>query len=164
MRYTREKIKELTGIVIDDDYGYIEVLSEKQYKTQKQSNTFHALLKCFWKSGRSSFSTYGEMRDYYKRIAHLCEMKFENRLTDSSKQMIWKALKILPLADDQRQEAIELLRGRILKWHSFAECSKDMAEVAISQLISDMWSSRVDDSPMAKKFEEILNGFKNKYY
>ena len=164
MRYSKEKIKEWTGVDIEDDFGYIEVVSEKQFKTRQQSNTFHALLNCFWKSGCSSFTSYDKMRDYYKRIAHLCEIEFENYLDEESKQMIWKAIKILPLTSEMRQEAIELLKGRILKWHSFSECSKEMAEIAISQLIEDMWKARVDDSPMAKKFKEILDGFKNKYY
>lgn len=164
MRYSKEKIKDLTGVDIEDDYGYIEVISERQFKSRKQTNTFHALLSCFWKSGCSSFTSYDNMRDYYKRIAHLCEIEFENYLDEESKQMIWKAIKILPLKEDMRKEAIELLKGRILKWHSFSECSKEMAEVAISRIISDMWDARVDDSPMSKKFKEILDGFKNKYY
>lgn len=161
MRYTKEKIKELTGIEIDDDFGYIEVLPEKQYKSRQQSNTFHALLGCFWKSGCSSFTSYEKLREHYKRVAHLCEIEFENYLDEESKQMIWKAIKILPLKPEMRTEAIELLKGRILKWHSFSECSKEMASVAIDKLINDMWDARVDDSPMAKKFKEILDGFRN---
>lgn len=164
MRYSREKIKEWTGVEIEDDFGFIEVVTERQFKSRQQSNTFHALLNCFWKSGCSSFPSYDKLRDYYKIVAHLCEMQFENHLDEESKQMIWKALKILPLKEEMRQEAIELLKGRILKWHSFSECSKEMAEVAITQLINDMFESRVDDSLMKNKFKEILDGFKRKYY
>ena len=161
MRLSREKIKEVLGIDTEDDFSYVEIVSERQYKSRQQSNTFHALLMCFWKSGRSSFTSYDKLRDYYKRVAHLCDIEFENYLDEESRQMIWKALKLLPLRKEMLQEAVELLKGRILKWRSFADCSKEMASVAINQLISDMWEARVDDSPQAKKFEEIVNGFRN---
>lgn len=161
MRLSKEKIKEVLGIDTEDDFSYVEIVPEKQYKSRQQSNTFHALLGCFWKSGCSSFRTYNEMRNYYKREAHLCEVSFENYLDEESKQMIWKAVNILPLKPDMKREMVELLKGRIIKWHSFSECSKEMASIAIDKLISDMWEARVDDSPQSKKFKEILDGFRN---
>ncbi len=162
-KYSREKIKEWTGVEIDEDYGYIEVLSERQYKSRRQSNSFHALLTCFWKSGCSSFESYEQMRNHYKEIAHLLEMQTYCPLERQTKEYLWKAVKLLPITESERNKIAELLRGRIAVWHSFSECSKEMATVAISQMIKDMWDSRVDDSPMAGKFKEILDGMRDWY-
>lgn len=161
MRLSREKIKEVLGIDTEDDFSYVEIVPEKQYKSRQQSNTFHALLGCFWKSGCSSFETYDEMRDHYKKIAHLLEIEFENTLPQNIKAILWRAIQILPIPEKYMNEICELLKGRTKTWHSWSECSKEMASVTIDQLISDMWKARVDDSPQAKKFKEILDGFKN---
>lgn len=162
-RYSREQIKEWTGVDIEEDYGYIEVLSERQYKSRRQSNAFHALLGCYWKSGCSSFSTYDAMRNHYKEIAHLLEMQTYCPLEPFTKECLHRAVKLLPIEKSEREKIYELLRGRIAVWHSFSECSKEMATIAISQMISDMWNSRVDDSPMAGKFREILDGMREWY-
>lgn len=163
MRYSKEKIKEMLGIDIEDDYAYIEVVDEKKYKTNQQTRLFHSLLMCFWKSGCSSFNSYEDLRNHYKEVAHLLEFVFKNDLKEETKQMLWKAVKILPLEKDELSRVIELLRGRVLIWHSWAECSKEMATVALNQLINDMFTAGVDSSSQGKKFEEIMKGIKDWY-
>lgn len=163
MRYSKEKIKEMLGIDIEDDYAYIEVVDEKKYKTNQQTRLFHSLLMCFWKSGCSSFNSYEDLRNHYKEVAHLLEFAFKNDLKEETKQMLWKAVKILPLEKDELSRVIELLRGRVLIWHSWAECSKEMATVALNQLINDMFTAGVDSSSQGKKFEEIMKGIKDWY-
>ena len=154
MRYSREKIKELTGVEIKGEYGYLEVLEEKQYKSRQQNALFHSLLMCFWESKLSSFDSYEELRNHYKRIAHLCDVKWENTLPDQIKQMLWRAIKLLPIPKRYLDEICELLRGRVVTWHSWSECSKEMARLTLDQLLNDMHEAGVN----SKKFEEILKG------
>lgn len=163
MRYSKEKIKDMLGIDIEDDYAYIEIVDEKRYKTNQQTRLFHSLLMCFWKSGCSSFNSYESMRDHYKKVAHLLEYKFTNDLKENTKQMLWKAVKLLPIEKDELDKVVDLLRGRVAVWHSWSECSKDMATVAINQLISDMFESGVDSSSQSNKFKEIMDGVKDWY-
>ena len=154
MRYSREKIKELTGVEIKGEYGYLEVLEEKQYKSRQQNSLFHSLLMCFWESKLSIFYSYEELRNHYKRIAHLCDVKWENTLPDQIKQMLWRAIKLLPIPKRYLDEICELLRGRVITWHSWADCSKEMARLTLDQLLNDMHEAGVN----SKKFEEILKG------
>lgn len=163
MRYSKEKIKELTGTEISTDYGYIEVLDEKQYKTQRQTRAFHALLMCFWKSGCSSFESYEDMRNFYKERAHLLEYIFRNDLKEETKKMLWKAIKLLPLDKDELTKVTYLLKGRVLVWHSWSECSKEMATLALDNIIHDMFAAGVDTSSQSKKFKEIMEGMKDWY-
>ena len=163
MRYSREKIKELTGIEIEDEYGYIDIVDEKRYKTNQQTKLFHSLLMCFWKSGCSSFNSYEDMRNHYKEQAGLLEYVFRNDLKEETRQMLWKAVKLLPLERDELDKVVQLLKGKVLIWHSWSECSKDMASVALNQLINDMFSAGVDSSSKRAKFEEIMKGIKDWY-
>lgn len=158
MRYSKEKIKELTGVEIDTDFGYIEVLDEKQYKTKKQNNLFHSLLMCFWESRLSSFESYEDLRNHYKRIAHLCDVKFENRLKDTTKNILWRAIKLLPLPKSELDEIVELIKGRTITWRSWADCSKEMAKITLDQLINDMINAGVN----SKKFNEIMRELNEK--
>lgn len=158
MRYSKEDIKRLTGVEIDTEYGYIEVLDEKQYKSKQQNSLFHSLLMCFWESKLSSFDSYEELRNHYKRIAHLCDVKWENTLDDSTKKMLWKAVQLLPIKEQQRAEIVELLKGRVVTWHSWSECSKEMARLTLDQLINDMTFAGVN----SKKFQEIMRDLDEK--
>ena len=137
---------------IDTDFGYVEILDEKQYKSKKQNNLFHSLLMCFWESKLSSFDSYKELRNHYKRIAHLCEIEWENTLPEQIKQILWKAIKLLPIPKRYLDEICELLRGRVVTWHSWSECSKEMARLTLDQLINDMIAAGVN----SKKFESIM--------
>lgn len=154
MKLSKEKIKELTGQEINEPFGYVEVLTEKQFKSRQQNNLFHSLLKCFWDSKCSSFESYKNMRFHYKDIAHLIEYVFQNDLKESTKQILWRVIKILPIEESERKKVIELLRGKILIEHSWAESTKGMAKIAIDQLLNDMHEAGVN----SKKFEEILKG------
>lgn len=154
MRYSKEDIKCLTGVEIATEYGYIEVLDEKQYKSKQQNSLFHSLLMCFWESKLSSFDSYEELRNHYKRIAHLCDVKWENTLENSTKKMLWKAVQLLPIKEQQRAEIVELLKGRVITWRSWADCSKEMAGVVLDQLINDMTFAGVN----SKKFQDIMRG------
>lgn len=158
MRYTKEKIKELTGVDIDTDFGYVEVLDDKQYKTRKQNNLFHSLLMCFWESRLSSFDSYEDLRNHYKRIAHLCDVKFENNLPEQVKSILWRAIQILPIPKRYLDEICELLKGRTVTWRSWADCSKEMAKITLDQLINDMINAGVN----SKKFNEIMRELNEK--
>ena len=92
------------------------------------------------------------MRNYYKRMAHLCDVKWENNLKDTTKQILWRAIKLLPLPKSELDEIIELIKGRVITWRSWADCSKEMASVVLDQLISDMINAGVNSN----KFESIL--------
>lgn len=154
MRYSREKIKELTGVEIKEDFAFVEVLTETQYKSREQNNLFHSLLKCFWESKLSSFDSYEELRNHYKRIAHLCEVQWENTLPEQVKKILWKAIQLLPIQKRYLDEICELLRGRVVTWHSWSECSKEMARLTLDQLINDMTFAGVN----SKKFQDIMRG------
>lgn len=154
MKLSKEKIKELTGQEIEEDFAYVEILNENQYKSRRQNALFHSLLSCFWDSGCSSFESYKSMRFHYKDIAHLIEYVFTNDLKEETKQLLWRAVKLLPIDRTERKKVVELLRGKILIEHSWAESTKGMAKIAIDQLLSDMLEAGVN----SKKFEEILKG------
>ena len=163
--YIEEKLSALKDKLIEmfgeEDELYIDVLTREQYKTRQQNNTFHALLDCFWKSGCSSFASKKDMRFYYKREIGLIEVLYDNsNLTEETKQMVWKAAKILPLAPGQRSELVDLLKGRVLKEHSWSEAKKQRATEAIDNILQDMDMSGVMGSKMGKKYQEILEGMK----
>lgn len=163
MRISKAKVKELLGVDVEDDFVYVEIVDEKKYKSNQQTRLFHSLLMCFWKSGCSSFNSYEDLRNAYKEQAHLLEYQFKNDLEPYTKECVWKALKFLPISEDERKKVIELLRGKVLIWHSWSECSKEMATVTLDKLIGDMWEARVDSSSQAGKFEEILEGMRGWY-
>ena len=152
MRYSKEDIKRLTGVEITTEYGYIEVLDEKQYKSKQQNSLFHSLLMCFWESKLSSFDSYEDLRNHYKRIAHLCDVKWENTLPDNVKKILWKAIRLLPIPKQYLDEICELLKGRVVTWRSWADCSKEMASITLEQLINDMTFAGVN----SKKFQDIM--------
>lgn len=163
MRLNKAKIKELLGVDIQDDYAYMEIVNEKKYKSNQQTRLFHSLLMCFWKSGCSSFNSYEDMRNYYKEQAYLLEYQFRNDLEPYTKECIWKALKFLPISAEEKKKVIELLKGKVLIWHSWSECSKEMATLTLDKLIRDMWEARVDSSSQANKFKEIVEGMNSWY-
>lgn len=138
---------------------YIDILTKEQYLNAKQNRTFHALLDCFWKSGCSSFATKQDMKFYYKRQIGLIEVMYDNsNLTEETKHMVWEAAKILPLAAGQQAELVDLLKGRVLKEHSWSEAKKQRATEAIDNILRDMDMSGVMGSKMGKKYQEILEG------
>ena len=151
---SKEKIKELFGKEIEEDYAYVEILTKKQYKSRQQNSLFHSLLDCFWDSGCSSFESPKSMRFHYKDVAHLIEYVFESDLQENTKQMLWRAIKLLPIEESEKKKIVELLKGRVLVEHSWAESTKEMAKLAIDTLLNDMHQAGVN----SKKFEEILKG------
>lgn len=156
IKLSKNKIKEILNVDIESEYGYVDILEEEKYKSREQNRLFHSLLGCFWKSGCSSFNTYDDMRWHYKFIAGLIEIQYVSDLDQDTKDCLWKAIKVLPLSDKQRGSVIELLRGKVMKEHSWAEASKANASNAITQLLDDMDSAGVLGSKMGAKYEEIL--------
>lgn len=157
-RYTREEIKELTGEDIDSEYGYLDVLSETQNKSKQQNKLFHSLLDCFWDSGCSSFESKQDMRWHYKNIATLISVDYISTLDEWTKECLWKSIKILPLSSEQRNSVIDLLKGKVLKEHSWGSASKYQAKLAIDEIIRDMDTSGVITSKKGYKYQEILRG------
>lgn len=162
-QYIEEKLSVLKDKLIEmfgeEDELYIDVLTREQYKTRQQNNTFHALLDCFWKSGCSSFASKQDMKFYYKRQIGLIEVLYDNsNLTEETKRMVWEAAKLLPLAAGQRAELVDLLKGRVLKEHSWSEAKKQRATEAIDSIKNDMDFAGVLSSKMGKKYQEILEG------
>ena len=150
---------EILSRLEDEKELYIDILDKKQYRSKKQNNTFHALLDCFWDSGCSSFVDENDMRFHYKKAVGLIDMVFENtNLTEETKQMLWKAIKILPLETNQRIEVINLLRGKVEKERSWAIATKKQATRAIDMILSDMNEAQVITSSEGKHYENILEG------
>lgn len=156
----REAIKnfatDIENRLSDEDSVFVEILSQKQEKTRKQNNLFHSLLDCFWESGCSSFASRRDMRWHYKYIAGLIEIEYISPLDEYTKKCIWKAIKILPLDTGQQKSVIDLLKGKVLKEHSWGEASKTNAKRAIEELIRDMDSAGVVS--VSRKYAEILKG------
>lgn len=152
----REKIE---VILSEEKEVYVDFLTKQQYRSKKQNKTFHALLDCFWDSGCSSFVDESDMRFHYKKAVGLIDMVFENtNLTEETKQMLWKAIKILPLETTQRIEVINLLRGKVEKERSWAIATKKQATRAIDMILSDMNEAQVITSSEGKHYENILEG------
>lgn len=138
---------------------YVELLTQKQYKSRKQNNTFHALLDCFWESGCSSFVSQNEMRFYYKRSVGLIQTLYDNsNLEQETKNMIWQAVKLLPLSNTQLIEVTNLLKGKVVKEMSWSIATKKQATEAIDMILHDMDESGVITSSEGKHYEEILEG------
>ncbi len=155
-----EELKsEILARLEDEKELYIDILDKKQYKSRKQNSTFHSLLDCFWNSGCSSFLSKDEMRFNYKRAVGLIDMLFDNsNISQETKDMVWKALKILPLETTQRIEVINLLRGKVVKERSWSIATKKQAAEAIDMILHDMDESGVISSKEGKHYEEILEG------
>lgn len=155
-----EDVRTATNLMLDDEHTvYIDLLTEKQYKSRKQNNTFHSLLDCFWKSGCSSFVSENAMRFYYKRSVGLIETVFDNsNLEQDTKNMIWKAVQLLPISNTQLMEVVNLLKGKVVKEMSWSIATKQQATKAIGMILDDMDNAGVITSAMGKKYEEILGG------
>lgn len=151
--------EELSSLLMSENEIYVDFLTKKQYRSKKQNKTFHALLDCFWDSGCSSFVDENNMRFYYKKSVGLIDMVFENtNLTEETKQMVWKAIKILPLETTQKIEVINLLRGKVEKERSWSIATKKQATRAIDMILSDMNDAQVITSSEGKHYEQILEG------
>ena len=156
---TEEVMQKIKDFLTEHREVYIELLTSTQYKSRKQNNTFHSLLDCFWNSGCSSFLSKDEMRFNYKRAVGLIDMLFDNsNISQETKDMVWKALKILPLETTQRLEVINLLRGKVVKERSWSIATKKQATEAIDMILHDMDESGVISSKEGKHYEEILEG------
>ena len=138
---------------------FINILTPEQEKTAKQNRTFHSLIDCFWKSGCSSFLSKTDLRWHYKRLIGLIEVAYYNpQITEETKRMVWEALKVLPLAAGQKSLVVDLLKGKVLKEHSWSESNKERATEAIDTILDDMDNAGVIASSQGKKYEEILGG------
>ncbi len=127
-------------------------------KTEPQNKTFHKLLNIYWLSGCSSFISYDELRLHYKRIAGLVKVKYESSLTTETKNILWKAIKILPLEETEKQKVINLLKGKYEIIESWATVTKEQAKHTLEVLLYDMDMSEVISSSKGKEYEEILKG------
>lgn len=149
----------LLEMLQDKDTMFIDICTPEQEKTARQNRTFHSLVDCFWKSGCSSFLSKSELRWHYKRLIGLIEVAYFNpQITEETKSMVWQALKVLPLADGQRALIVDLLKGKVMKEHSWSEAKKERATEAIDALLDDMDDAGVIASSQGKKYEEILGG------
>ena len=152
----REKIE---TVLSEEKEVYVDFLTKQQYKSRKQNNTFHALLGCFWKSGCSSFVSQNEMRFYYKRSVGLIQTLYDNsNLEQETKNMIWKAVKLLPISATQMLEVTNLLKGKVVKEISWSMASKKQATEAIDMILRDMDMTGVSGSEEGKHYDEILEG------
>ena len=127
-------------------------------KTDPQNKTFHKLLNIYWLSGCSSFISYDELRLHYKRIAGLVKVKYESSLTTETKNILWKAIKILPLEETEKQKVINLLKGKYEIIESWATATKEQAKHTLEVLLYDMDMSEVISSSKGKEYEEVLKG------
>lgn len=127
-------------------------------KTEPQNKTFHKLLNIFWLSGCSSFISYDELRLHYKRIAGLVKVKYESSLTTETKNILWKAIRILPLEETEKQKVISLLKGKYEIIESWATATKEQAKHTLEVLLYDMDMSEVISSSKGKEYEEVLKG------
>ncbi len=127
-------------------------------KTESQNKTFHKLLNIYWLSGCSSFISYDELRLHYKRIAGLVKVKYESSLTTETKNILWKAIKILPLEETEKQKVINLLKGKYEIIESWATATKEQAKHTLEVLLYDMDMSEVISSSKGKEYEEVLKG------
>ena len=127
-------------------------------KTDPQNKTFHKLLNIYWLSGCSSFISYDELRLHYKRIAGLVNVKYESSLTTETKNILWKAIRILPLEAEEKQKVINLLKGKYEIIESWATATKEQAKHTLEVLLYDMDMSEVISSSKGKEYEEVLKG------
>lgn len=127
-------------------------------KTEQQNKTFHKLLNIYWLSGCSSFISYDELRLHYKRIAGLVKVKYESSLTTETKNILWKAIRILPLEAEEKQKVINLLKGKYEIIESWATATKEQAKHTLEVLLYDMDMSEVISSSKGKEYEEVLKG------
>lgn len=149
----------LSELLSEQKEVYVDFLTKQQYKSSKQNKTFHALLDCFWKSGCSSFISKDEMRFYYKRSVGLIDMVYDNsNILEETKEMIWEAIKILPLETTQKIAVINLLKGKVIKERSWSVATKKQATDAVDMILRDMDMAGVSGSEEGKHYDEILEG------
>lgn len=161
---TPQEYEKATGIPYDLEGERIYLVGEQTYKTTKMNNLFHGLLSCYWLSNCHRFDDYEDMRSYYKGIAGLVIQKNRtNNLSSYTKKCLYKAIKILPLDENEKMKVYSLLRGEYTLEKSWADATKKQAQTAIDAIINDMNLNGVIESNMGKKYEEILKGIGNWY-
>jgi hypothetical protein len=143
---------------IKDKTYYLHLRDEIKYKTKQQNKLFHSLLQAFWESNCSSFLSYDELRNHYKRLAGLIELKYINPLSQETKAMLWKAIKILPIEEKEKLKIYDLLKGKMEYCRSWSEVSNDNATFAIQQLRNDcIRSGAYNSSPKVKAIIEEMD-------
>lgn len=121
---------------LDDEYMlYIEKVSK--FKTLQQNSLFHSLISELFKTGITSYQTETELKEHYKEIAGLKEVKRLIILKDFTRKCLFSAIKLLPIEDSEKQKIYKLLNGESVEWHSWADATKEQATKAINQLIND---------------------------
>jgi hypothetical protein len=144
--------------VKDDAFVYVQFMDEKQYKSKKQNDTFHALLDTYWASGCSSFISYEDLRIHYKTVAGLVTRE-RLPLSDGLMSVLkWLYKQLRNKGQDAVKDELGLLisKGKE-KERSWSGVSNKKATLAIQTLIDDMHESRVNTD----KFLEILEGMGN---
>ena len=136
----------------------LEAMTEKEAKSSGQNRAFHALLNCYYTSGVHSFDSIEEMRVYYKKIGGLVQVVRESLLPLRARNMLYRAVKILPLKDEHRRKIRTMLGGKKEVELSWSEASKEKATFVIDALLQDMFESGVHTSKQGGKFYEILEG------
>lgn len=144
------------NLISDNKKVIIGAFDLDSFKSNKQNSLFHGLLSLYWDSGCSSFISYDEMREHYKKIAGLIDMETISPLSQETKYMLYKAIKLLPMSEEEKIKTYTLLKGIIKKEKSWSSVSKEDAKRAIDSLLHDMDQSNVIGSSQGKKYEYLL--------
>lgn len=134
----------------EDEVIVVGVGFAAQSKTDRQRNTFHALVGCFWTSGVSSYQNYDELRDdYLIRCGHI-------------KKVIMRFVvdgKIISIVNGELPDGIDPAAVEVEYVPlSFSLITLKKCSIAIDMIIKDMFMAGVDTSKETNKFNEILDG------
>ena len=155
--------KEITDKInkIKKDNVYFLVMDEQSYKTTQQNRLFHSLCMLFELSGCSSFENKEQIKEEYKKKVGLYKIDYvESELSEEEFKKLELVLKF-NCNDQELHKYKRLLRGgnreRIF---SFADATKEQAELCIKLIINDMIKADVLNSSVSNKFNAILEHIK----
>ena len=135
---------------------YIEETSK--IKTFSQNNAFHLLLGALWDSGLTSFQDEIKLRNHYKEIAGLMEIKKVFNFSDFTRKCLYKAIKLLPIPQEEKEVVYRFLKCEETDWHSWGDATKEQATKALKTLIDDCVDSNVYNAySQNKKVRDIID-------
>ncbi len=143
-----KSIKSIKGKL--NDFICFSVQTEQEYKTSQQNRLWHSILREFWNSGQSSFSSYKNMRDSYKERAGLISLE-KMDMSNELRQAQLKLYHLLPSGSLKEEQKSLIYSGRKII-HSIADATKEEMHIIIGMTLDDIAQAGVS----SKKLDDII--------
>jgi len=134
------------------------ITETNKMKTFIQNASFHLLLGALFDSGLTSYKNERALKEYYKELVGLKEVKRIQNISDEDKEILYYAIEKLPISRQTKNEIYRLLKGDTVFWSSFSDATKQEATRIISTLI-DECMNKYNAYTQNKRVREIIDEF-----